>query len=94
MGATNTTNSTGIGTLGMQNTLGPNIGNPSAMGAPSSSLNGLGNTSVGQGGQGIDALSQAYSGIQQYAGLSGLLGQGKDRFFLRFRLVAVCALFW
>ncbi|KAK2151681.1 hypothetical protein LSH36_355g04005 [Paralvinella palmiformis] len=67
MGATNTTNSTGIGTLGMQNNLGPNIGNPSAMGAPNNSLNGLGNTSVGQAGQGIDALSQAYSGIQQYA---------------------------
>ena len=41
------------------------------------SLNGLGGTSQ----SGMDALSQAYTGIQQYAGLSGLLSQGKGQFY-------------
>jgi CUG-BP- and ETR3-like factor len=40
-------------------------------------MNGLSNNSaIGSTSQtSIDALSQAYSGIQQYAGLSGLIGQ-------------------
>ena len=56
------------GLAGVQNSM-PNVG---AM-APGVNSNGMGN-----GQASIDAtLSQAYSGIQQYAGLSGLVNQGK-----------------
>ena len=47
--------------------------NPMNSSMNSSSMNGL---SSGLGSSQNDTLSQAYSGIQQYAGLSGLLGQG------------------
>ena len=30
----------------------------------------------------MDTINQAYTGIQQYAGLSGLLSQGKSPFFI------------
>lgn len=62
----------------------------SGSGAGSSGLQGLGGGGSGFGNNmngfgstnaaGMDALSQAYSGIQQYAGLSGLLNQGKSLF--------------
>ena len=49
-------------------------------------VNGLGNTApttpTNAGQTSVDAtLSQAYSGIQQYAGLSSLLGQGNEQFY-------------
>jgi hypothetical protein len=40
-------------------------------------MNGFGSSNSA----GMDALSQAYSGIQQYAGLSGLVNQGKGSFY-------------
>ena len=67
---TNSTTSAGAmgGLGGMQNNM-PNVG---AI-APAINSNGMGN-----GQANIDAtLSQAYTGIQQYAGLSGLVNQGK-----------------
>ena len=60
------------GLTGLQNSL-PNVGAV----APNIGSNGIGNASMAGSN---DALSQAYSGIQQYAGLSGLLGQGNSKF--------------
>ncbi|XP_025099829.1 CUGBP Elav-like family member 2 isoform X3 [Pomacea canaliculata] len=58
---------TGVGTAGLQN-----LGGSNNMGSGlSSNMNGFGSTNSA----GMDALSQAYSGIQQYAGLSGLINQ-------------------
>ena len=74
MATTNTTTSTGaMGGLGtIQNSM-PNVG---AI-APTITSNGIGSASMASG-QSVDAtLSQAYTGIQQYAGLSGLVNQGK-----------------
>ncbi len=60
----------GLGTI--QNSM-PNVG---AI-APTITSNGIGSASMASG-QSVDAtLSQAYTGIQQYAGLSGLVNQGK-----------------
>lgn len=44
---------------------------------------GLGGSSNGQSQQGnaMDTINQAYTGIQQYAGLSGLLNQGMKLLF-------------
>lgn len=65
---------TGVGTAGLQN-----LGGSNNMGSGlSSNMNGFGSTNSA----GMDALSQAYSGIQQYAGLSGLINQGKSLFIL------------
>lgn len=61
------------GLTGLQNSL-PNVGAV----APNLGSNGIGNASMAGSQSGVDALSQAYSGIQQYAGLSGLLGQGNS----------------
>ena len=56
------------GLSGIQSNM-PNVGAIT----PAMTSNGMGN-----GQANIDAtLSQAYSGIQQYAGLSGLVNQGK-----------------
>lgn len=41
-------------------------------------VNGLGSTNH----SGMDTISQAYTGIQQYAGLCGLLSPGKGSFIL------------
>ncbi|XP_025099842.1 CUGBP Elav-like family member 2 isoform X15 [Pomacea canaliculata] len=61
------TSGTGVGTAGLQN-----LGGSNNMGSGlSSNMNGFGSTNSA----GMDALSQAYSGIQQYAGLSGLINQ-------------------
>lgn len=60
--------------------------------SPGVTTNGLGGTSAPSG---MDALSQAYSGIQQYAGLSSLLspaGKGWWIFFY-FRSVAAVLFF-
>ena len=55
-----------------------NMGNNSMGSAGfSNNMNGFGSTNAA----GMDALSQAYSGIQQYAGLSGLVNQGKGLFY-------------
>lgn len=57
-----------------------NAGNPSSAGMYGNSQpmsNGLGNAQGSTGSSALDTLSQAYAGIQQYAGLSGLLSQGK-----------------
>ncbi len=92
-GATNTTNSTSMGGLsGVQNNLSNMAAVASAM---PNNINGLGNATAMAGAQtGVDALSQAYTGIQQYAGLSGLLNQGKVDFYplmsFRQRGVQVC----
>jgi hypothetical protein len=62
-------------------------------GMSGSSGNGAGGAGSGSNGSqaGIDALSQAYSGIQQYAGLSGLLSQGNYPFIhLQMLCVLVC----
>ena len=84
-GSSNTNN--GIqnpgGLSNFQNSL-PSVGN---MGASMNSHNGLGNAPMSASSG--DTLSQAYTGIQQYAGLSGLLGQGKDLFSIFFRPVDV-----
>ncbi|KAK2186754.1 hypothetical protein NP493_190g05012 [Ridgeia piscesae] len=60
--STNTTNATNVGGL---STMQSNMPNIASLVAPpvGGSLNGLGGTSQ----SGMDALSQAYSGIQQYA---------------------------
>ena len=55
--------------------------------APMQPSNGIGGPSnQGGGGAGnagaMETINQAYAGIQQYAGLSGLLNQGKWHFFL------------
>ena len=72
---TNTTSTGSMGGLtGLQNSL-PNVGAV----APNIGSNGIGNASMAGSN---DALSQAYSGIQQYAGLSGLLGQGNSTFHI------------
>ena len=74
-------------------------------GLASNGMNGLGSSSatgtasVASNQASVDAtLSQAYSGIQQYAGLSGLLGQGKDHFYhscsFWFADCNWCELFW
>ena len=62
-----------MGGYGQGNLAGAAGGMP-AMGSASNGMGG-GSQHAQQGG--IDTLSQAYSGIQQYAGLSGLLNQGK-----------------
>ena len=56
-----------------------NMGGNNSMGSAgfSNNMNGFGSTNAA----GMDALSQAYSGIQQYAGLSGLVNQGKGLFY-------------
>ena len=83
----------GAGSMGgFQNSLQPTMASGGASGATSAgamgpqmgnNLNGMNNSatggSTGQAG-GMDALSQAYTGIQQYAGLSGLLSQGNYHF--------------
>lgn len=61
---------TGGGSTGLQNMGGGG-------GSGLSSMNGFGSTNAA----GMDALSQAYSGIQQYAGLSGLISQGNGLFY-------------
>lgn len=85
MAGSNSTNTNpSMGLSGMQNSLS---GMSGLSGMGSNSMNGLGGSSatgssVASNQASVDAtLSQAYSGIQQYAGLSGLLGQGKDHFF-------------
>ena len=58
----------------------------------SNSVNGLGSSAP----SGMDALSQAYTGIQQYQGLSGLLSPGKGSFlklFLYFSTGVLAVLF-
>jgi CUG-BP- and ETR3-like factor len=67
---TNTTSAQSMGLAAMQSSL-PSM----AMAPQHSSVNGLGSSHLGGSQASVDALSQAYSGIQQYAGLSGLLGQ-------------------
>lgn len=68
MGNTNTgvaTSNTGLygGSQGMANGMG--------------NSQGMGNAQNPGGANALDTISQAYAGIQQYAGLSGLLNQGK-----------------
>ena len=63
-----------MGGYGQGNLAGAAGGMP-AMGSASNGMGGV--SQHGQQGGGMDTLSQAYSGIQQYAGLSGLLSQGK-----------------
>ena len=76
MTPTNTTNSANA--VGGMSALQSNMSNMAGLVAPpmGGGLNGLGGTNQ----SGMDALSQAYSGIQQYAGLSSLLNQGKGQF--------------
>ncbi len=77
-----------MGGLGgaMQSNMDPRLGTTAGTGMTTptmggaTSLNGLGNSAISQAQtptNNLEALTQAYSGIQQYAGLSGLLGQGK-----------------
>lgn len=54
-----------------------NMGNNSMGSGFGNNMNGFGSTNAAN----MDALSQAYSGIQQYAGLSGLVNQGKGSFY-------------
>ncbi|ESO93211.1 hypothetical protein LOTGIDRAFT_119400 [Lottia gigantea] len=69
-----TTTSSGLGGLsGFQGLGGNNLSSISSFNQVPSLANGLGNSNTG----GMDALSQAYSGIQQYAGLSGLINQAQ-----------------
>ena len=60
-----------------------NVPNVGAMApAVSNNVNGIGNAAMSSMQNAVDAtMSQAYTGIQQYAGLSGLLNQGKVPFF-------------
>ncbi|KAK3097291.1 hypothetical protein FSP39_008418 [Pinctada imbricata] len=85
-GSTNSTNATGSitatsptnslsGLAGLQS-IGNNNFASSVSPGLSNSVNGLGSSAP----SGMDALSQAYTGIQQYAGLSGLLSPGKASF--------------
>jgi len=78
------------GLAGLQNFGNNNLSSNMSQGM-ANNMNGLGSTNPTSG---IDALSQAYSGIQQYAGLSGLLSPGKGsfhHFFLLTGVLAVCA---
>lgn len=73
-----TTTSTALGGIGIPSLSASNMSGISALTqGVNGGMNGLGSTSNPQG---IDALSQAYTGIQQYAGLSGLITQGKGSF--------------
>ncbi|XP_060080209.1 CUGBP Elav-like family member 2 isoform X6 [Ylistrum balloti] len=71
-GSLGTTSNSLAGITGLQN-FGNNNLSSSGM---ANNMNGLGSNPS----SGMDALSQAYSGIQQYAGLSGLLSPGKASF--------------
>ncbi|XP_069136604.1 CUGBP Elav-like family member 2 isoform X10 [Argopecten irradians] len=72
LGSLGTTSNSLAGITGLQN-FGNNNLSSSGM---ANNMNGLGSNPS----SGMDALSQAYSGIQQYAGLSGLLSPGKASF--------------
>ncbi|XP_046346078.1 CUGBP Elav-like family member 2 isoform X20 [Haliotis rufescens] len=73
-----TTTSAALGGMGIPSLSASNMSGISALTqGVNGGMNGLGSTSNPQG---IDALSQAYTGIQQYAGLSGLITQGKASF--------------
>ncbi|CAI9718289.1 CUGBP Elav-like family member 1-A isoform X1 [Octopus vulgaris] len=76
---TGTTSSNSLsGLTGMQNLGNNSLTNLSNLtSSVTSNMNGIGSNTNPTG---IDALSQAYSGIQQYAGLSGLLPPGKASF--------------
>lgn len=80
---TGTTSANSLGGItGLQN-----FGNNLSSSGMGSGMNGLGSNP----NSGMDALSQAYSGIQQYAGLSGLLSPGKGSFHQFFHFSDRCA---
>lgn len=76
---TGTTSSNSLSGLAGMQALGNNsLTNLSSLtSSVTTNMNGIGSNTNPTG---IDALSQAYSGIQQYAGLSGLLPPGKASF--------------
>lgn len=86
-----TTSNSLTGLAGLQGLNNNSLGNGISQGL-ANSMNGLssGNSST----SGMDALSQAYTGIQQYAGLSGLLSPaGKGSLHLIFQFFQVCWLY-
>ena len=99
---TSSTNSSvamgGLSAAGIGGATGAGLAaSPNGINGQSGASNNQQNTSsssagagAGAGGAG-DPLSQAYTGIQQYAGLSStLLGQGKGHFFFFFSPVMCC----
>ncbi|XP_064595629.1 CUGBP Elav-like family member 2 isoform X11 [Liolophura sinensis] len=64
------------GLTGMQALAGNSLPNMSSLTANmNNGVNGIGTSMGASNPSSLDALSQAYSGIQQYAGLSGLINQ-------------------
>ena len=80
MGVNASTASNGaMGAYGQNSLAGGATGGAMSLGSASNGLGAASQTS--QQGNAMDTINQAYSGIQQYAGLSGLLNQGKCNIF-------------